>query len=101
MSKPAAQPAGDDDLTAITGVGPALQRKLKDHGIKNYAQIAGLSDGYDTTIVRTGKKEDNFYICYLQGGKLVAVDSINAPRSHMMARRVIGEVWRDDLLPPL
>ena len=38
-------PASDkpDDLTAISGIGPALQKKLYDHGITQYAQIAGLS----------------------------------------------------------
>ena len=38
-------PASDkpDDLTAIAGIGPALQKKLYDHGITQYAQIAGLS----------------------------------------------------------
>ncbi|GAA0786272.1 pyridine nucleotide-disulfide oxidoreductase [Roseibium denhamense] len=62
-------------------------------------QIAGLSEGYDDTIV-VGEPDDNkFYVAYLKAGQLIAVDSINAPRSHMMARRVIGELWRDDLLP--
>lgn len=62
-------------------------------------QIAGLSEGYDDVRV-VGSTEDNkFYVAYLQDGRLIAVDSINSPRSHMMARRVIGEPWRDDLLP--
>lgn len=33
-----------DDLTAITGIGPALQKKLNDHGIHSFSQIAALSD---------------------------------------------------------
>ncbi|AQQ04691.1 pyridine nucleotide-disulfide oxidoreductase [Roseibium algicola] len=62
-------------------------------------QIAGLSEGYDDTKF-VGSTEDNkFYVAYLHDGRLIAVDSINSPRSHMMARRVIGEPWRDDLLP--
>lgn len=62
-------------------------------------QIAGLSEGYDEVRV-VGSTEDNkFYVAYLHDGRLIAVDSINSPRSHMMARRVIGEPWRDDLLP--
>jgi len=62
-------------------------------------QIAGLSDGYDR-VLTVGSREDNkFYVAYLKNDQLIAVDSINSPRSHMMARRVIGEVWRDDLLP--
>lgn len=39
----ASKASADDDLTAITGVGPALQKKLKDHGISSYAQIAALN----------------------------------------------------------
>jgi 3-phenylpropionate/trans-cinnamate dioxygenase ferredoxin reductase subunit len=62
-------------------------------------QIAGLSEGYDDTRVVGAPDEHKFYVAYLKGGQLIAVDSINAPRSHMMARRVIGEPWREDLLP--
>ena len=62
-------------------------------------QIAGLSEGYDDTRVIGDLKARKFFVCYLQSGKLVAVDSINSPRSHMMARRVIGEEWRDGLMP--
>ncbi len=62
-------------------------------------QIAGLSEGYDDTRVVGAPEDHKFYVAYLQAGRLIAVDSINSPRSHMMARRVIGEIWRDDLLP--
>ena len=62
-------------------------------------QIAGLSEGYDDTVVVGEPKDNKFYVAYLNSGKLIAVDSINSPRSHMMARRVIGEAWRDGLLP--
>ncbi|MTI42871.1 3-phenylpropionate/trans-cinnamate dioxygenase ferredoxin reductase subunit [Roseibium hamelinense] len=62
-------------------------------------QIAGLSDGYDDTVLVGEPADDKFYVAYLKAGILVAVDSINAPRSHMMARRVIGEPWREGLLP--
>ncbi|UES49034.1 NAD(P)/FAD-dependent oxidoreductase [Roseibium aggregatum] len=62
-------------------------------------QIAGLSEGYDDTKVVGSTQDSKFYVAYLHDGRLIAVDSINSPRSHMMARRVIGEPWRDDLLP--
>jgi len=62
-------------------------------------QIAGLSEGYDDTIVAGAPEDRKFYVAYLKSGNLIAVDSINSPRSHMMARRVIGEPWRKDLLP--
>jgi 3-phenylpropionate/trans-cinnamate dioxygenase ferredoxin reductase subunit len=63
-------------------------------------QIAGLSEGYDDTVVVGDPDAHKFYVAYLKDGTLIAVDSINSPRSHMMARRVIGETWRDGLLPP-
>ena len=62
-------------------------------------QIAGLSEGYDDTRVVGAPAESKFYVAYLNNNRLIAVDSINSPRSHMMARRVIGETWREDLLP--
>ena len=39
---PAAAAAGADDLTAITGVGPAAAKKLNDAGITTYAQLAAV-----------------------------------------------------------
>ncbi|MEQ8782882.1 MAG: FAD-dependent oxidoreductase [Roseibium album] len=62
-------------------------------------QIAGLSEGYDETIVVGSPADHKFYVAYLNKRKLIAVDSINFPRSHMLARRVIGETWREGLLP--
>ena len=37
-------PAAADDLTALTGVGPAAAKKLEAAGLTSYAQIAALSD---------------------------------------------------------
>ncbi len=37
--KAAAAPAGNDDLTKLTGVGPAFAKKLNDAGVTSYAQI--------------------------------------------------------------
>ncbi|WP_150524079.1 NAD(P)/FAD-dependent oxidoreductase [Roseibium sediminis] len=62
-------------------------------------QIAGLSEGYDRTVLSGSIEDNKFFVAYLKEDRLIAVDSVNSPRSHMMARRVIGEVWRDDLLP--
>lgn len=43
---PAANPAVDraDDLTRIKGIGPGLARQLDELGIRNFAQIAALSE---------------------------------------------------------
>jgi len=42
---PAAAPAaaGSDDLTQLTGVGPAAAKKLNDAGLTSFAQVAALS----------------------------------------------------------
>ncbi|MFW8593136.1 50S ribosomal protein L21 [Cribrihabitans neustonicus] len=36
--------AGSDDLTQLTGVGPAAAKKLNDAGLTSFAQIAALSE---------------------------------------------------------
>ncbi|MEP2715838.1 50S ribosomal protein L21 [Pseudophaeobacter sp.] len=41
---PAAAAAGSDDLTALTGVGPAAAKKLNEAGLTSFAQIAALSE---------------------------------------------------------
>jgi large subunit ribosomal protein L21 len=35
---------GEDDLTAITGIGPATARRLRGAGVTTFVQLAGLSD---------------------------------------------------------
>ncbi len=63
-------------------------------------QIAGLSQLHDETKLVGDPDNGSFYIAYLRDGRLLSVDSVSHPRSHMMARRSLGEEWRDDLLPP-
>ena len=62
-------------------------------------QITGLAQEHDDSIVVGDPKAKMFYIAYLKSGNLIAVDSVNHPRSHMSARRVIGNRWQNDLLP--
>ena len=64
-------------------------------------QITGLAHEYDDSIVVGDPTAKMFYIAYLKSGKLIAVDSVNHPRSHMIARRMLGQDWQDDLLPPV
>ncbi|MEX0301676.1 MAG: 50S ribosomal protein L21 [Leisingera sp.] len=40
----AAEAAASDDLTALTGVGPAAAKKLAEAGLTSFAQIAALSE---------------------------------------------------------
>ncbi|MDA7429803.1 50S ribosomal protein L21 [Primorskyibacter aestuariivivens] len=51
--KAAAPAASADDLTAITGIGPAAAKKLADAGITSYAQLAGIdADSFDAVKVK-------------------------------------------------
>ena len=64
-------------------------------------QITGLAQDYDDSIIVGEPKTKVFYIAYLKSGNLIAVDSVNHPRSHMSARKVLGQSWQKDLLPPV
>lgn len=53
-------------------------------------QIAGLSQGYDETIVRGQMADRKFACLYLRRGELLAVDAVNAPREFMQAKVLIA-----------
>ncbi|MFL6633272.1 MAG: NAD(P)/FAD-dependent oxidoreductase [Massilia sp.] len=55
-------------------------------------QIAGLSQGYDSVVVRGDHREArSFAAFYFQNGKLIAVDAINRSKEYLMARRWLAE----------
>jgi 3-phenylpropionate/trans-cinnamate dioxygenase ferredoxin reductase subunit len=56
-------------------------------------QIVGLSHGYDTIHIDGDTQSGPFSVAYVAGGKLLAVDSINHPRRHMQARKMVGQPW--------
>jgi len=64
-------------------------------------QIAGLSAGYDQTIVRGDPGDGKFACLYLKGGILIAVDAINAPREFMQAKSLIAERATIDQAAPV
>lgn len=53
-------------------------------------QIAGLSRGADTQVVRGDMAGHSFSIFHFRAERLIAVDSINAAKDHMLARHLIG-----------
>jgi len=53
-------------------------------------QMAGLSQGHDAHAVRGVMDDGKFSVFYFRGGTLTAVDSINSPGDHMLARRLIA-----------
>lgn len=52
-------------------------------------QIAGLSQGYDETVVRGDPADRKFAVFYLQNGKLIAVDAINSPPEFLASKKLI------------
>ena len=59
-------------------------------------QIAGLSDGYDETLIRGNPDERSFACVYLREGRMIAVDAINAPRDFMQAKQLIASAAKPD-----
>lgn len=52
-------------------------------------QIAGLSQGYDETVVRGDPEARKFAVFYLNNGKLIAVDAINSPPEFLASKKLI------------
>ena len=54
-------------------------------------QIAGLSDGYDQTVVRGDPGSGSFALYYLARGELLAVDAVNSMKDFMNGKKWIAE----------
>ncbi len=52
--------------------------------------IVGVAQGYDTVVVRGTPATRSFSACYLRGGELVAIDTVNQPADQMAARKLIA-----------
>jgi len=53
-------------------------------------QIAGLSQGYDEFVLRGNPAARTFSVMYLRAGRLLAADTVNAPRDHLALRKLIA-----------
>jgi len=58
--------------------------------------IVGLSQGYDEAIPRGSPASRSFSVCYLREGELIAVDTVNAPKDQMAARKLVAARARPD-----
>src|SRR5262245_39124231 len=58
--------------------------------------IVGLTDGADEVIQRGDPSSRAFSMCYLKGGELVAVETVNQTRDQMAARKLILARARPD-----
>ncbi len=53
-------------------------------------QIAGLSNGFDRTVLRGEPKALRFSLFYFRSGRLIAVDSVNRGADYMAVRKILG-----------
>lgn len=58
--------------------------------------IVGLSQGYDEAVLRGSPNSRSFSVCYLRAGELIAVDTVNAPKDQMAARKLVAARARPD-----
>ncbi|MFP6850475.1 MAG: FAD-dependent oxidoreductase [Pseudomonas sp.] len=54
-------------------------------------QMVGLSQGYDTVVVRGDPAQRSFVAFYLREGHLIAVDAVNRPQEFMMSKRLVAQ----------
>ena len=52
--------------------------------------IVGVAHGYDSVILRGSAATRSFSACYLRGGELIAIDTVNQPKDQMAARKLIA-----------
>ena len=52
--------------------------------------IVGVAHSYDRVILRGDPATRSFSVCYLRGGELVAMDTVNSPKDQMGARKLIA-----------
>jgi 3-phenylpropionate/trans-cinnamate dioxygenase ferredoxin reductase subunit len=60
--------------------------------------IVGLATGYDDIVVRGDPASRAFSVCYLKGGELIAVETVNHTKDQMGARKMIPARARPDRL---
>lgn len=53
-------------------------------------QIAGLSHGYDHTVVRGNPDDEAFSVLYYRDGTLIAIDAVNSVRDYMAVKRALS-----------
>lgn len=54
-------------------------------------QIAGLTMGYDSTVIRSDEDKNKFSVLYYRDGQIIAADCINAPLDFMAVRAALAK----------
>ena len=57
----------------------------------NKLLIVGLSQDYDSQVLRGNPAARSFSVCYLKGRELLAVEAVNHSKDYMAARKLIAE----------
>lgn len=52
-------------------------------------QIAGLADGAEQSVLRGQLDAPAFSVWHFRGGRLLAVDTVNSPKDHLLARKLL------------
>jgi 3-phenylpropionate/trans-cinnamate dioxygenase ferredoxin reductase component len=58
--------------------------------------IVGVAQAYDRVVMRGDPATRSFSACYLRGGELIAIDTVNNAKDQMAARRLIAAHARPD-----
>ena len=53
-------------------------------------QIAGLSQGYDQTVIRGDMESRSFACLYLRDGQLISIDAVNKPKDFIQSKQLIA-----------
>lgn len=60
-------------------------------------QTAGLSVGYDQTVLRGDPANRSFSVIYLKGGRVIALDCVNATKDYVQGRKLVEAGARPDV----
>ena len=54
-------------------------------------QTLGLSTGYDEVVLRGDPANRSFSVVYLKGGRVIALDCVNATKDYVQARKLVAD----------
>jgi len=61
-------------------------------------QTAGISAGYDSTVVRGDPGERSFSVVYLKEGRVIALDCVNMVKDYVQGRKLVEAGAKPDLV---
>ncbi|HEV7232631.1 MAG TPA: oxidoreductase C-terminal domain-containing protein, partial [Sphingorhabdus sp.] len=57
-------------------------------------QTVGLSVGFDATVLRGDPAARSFSVIYLKGGKVIALDCVNATKDYVQGKALVVEAMQ-------